>query len=374
MKSELIRMIYQAVEEPHLWTEVLKGVAGFSESNHCFLLAREGLHSQPLGFYDYGFDEHYFERYNQYFYQVDVWSQALLPHAPGQFHASHWVYEDNLFLNSEIYNDFARPSKIRHSIGCLITHSDGLITELGFMRSQDQSHYTDEQVKTSNLFVPHIEQAITMARRREFLETQRAQLIGLFDSSSIPTFICTQGGKLLYRNHQAEQFAQGAGVLAGRESEFRFAETDHQLTFNRLRHESMQFIDGQGSESPGRELLTWPGGRVWLHVRPWNWSTDGIWGEQSGCALLVTFEPCSGGRVPQIEWIAELFSLTQAEAGICRSLCSGMTSEQIAVARGVSVKTVRQQIKSCLKKTGTSSQVQLVSTMLLASMEPNRAY
>ena len=60
----------------------------------------------------------------------------------------------------------------------------------------------------------------------------------------------------------------------------------------------------------------------------------------------------------------QLLPLTLAEAEVCLSLCDGLSSEQIAQQRLVSVTTIRQQIKSCLKKLNCSSQVELVATLL----------
>ncbi len=365
MQTELIRLIYHAVEEPRLWQEVLRRIARHSDSSHCFLMSRHTLDSQPLGFFEYGFQGNHFEDYQNHFYQVDVWSQALLPHKDNRFHPSHQVYDDQQFLQSEIYCDFARPRGIRHSIGCLIHHDNQLITELGFMRSQGQSHYSDAHIRASNHYVPHIEQAMNMAERRQSLLTRCDQMTAVFDSQSSPSFLCSAKGAIHYQNSGAGEFLQRSGLFRGLEGQLWFRNTDHQLTFNRLLHEAVAFVDGKRQTTPKRSLLSYNGKVVWLTVKPWTWSSTGVWGLQENCGVLVSFEPCASSSKPQPDWIAQLFGLTLAEAEICSGLCVGRTVDIIATERSVSVTTVRQQIKSCLRKTASGTQGQMIAKILL---------
>ena len=55
--------------------------------------------------------------------------------------------------------------------------------------------------------------------------------------------------------------------------------------------------------------------------------------------------------------------MTEAETEIALQLYAGKSPEEIASARGVSVATVRTQIKSLLTKSGARRQVQLVARL-----------
>lgn len=67
--------------------------------------------------------------------------------------------------------------------------------------------------------------------------------------------------------------------------------------------------------------------------------------------------------VPEIspQSLRHAFGLTQSEARIAASLCTGSAPEQIAEARGVSLHTVRSQIKAIYVKLDVGSQTELVS-------------
>lgn len=95
-------------------------------------------------------------------------------------------------------------------------------------------------------------------------------------------------------------------------------------------------------------------------------------GEDSGpapalpLALVVIARPR-----PDAERIARrvrrLYGLTEAEARVVAALTLGETVEQIAVAHGVRVSTVRAQVRSIFEKTGVHRQTDLVRLALTAA-------
>lgn len=65
-------------------------------------------------------------------------------------------------------------------------------------------------------------------------------------------------------------------------------------------------------------------------------------------------------RDHEIDFAAERYSLTPAEARLAFSIASGETLQVIAGRHGVSLHTVRNQLKSVFSKTGVTRQVELV--------------
>ena len=62
--------------------------------------------------------------------------------------------------------------------------------------------------------------------------------------------------------------------------------------------------------------------------------------------------------------LSEQFGLTPAEAAVSAMLCGGTSLKEIAGLRGVSVTTVRNQVKSVMTKTGVRRQSELVARLL----------
>jgi DNA-binding CsgD family transcriptional regulator len=76
-------------------------------------------------------------------------------------------------------------------------------------------------------------------------------------------------------------------------------------------------------------------------------------------AVLFVVDP-EGGAPPVSEVLERFYSLTHAEAEIVRLLATGVSLEEAAQSRGVSINTARSHLKHAFSKTGTSRQGELV--------------
>ncbi|MCB5175403.1 helix-turn-helix transcriptional regulator [Microvirga lenta] len=77
-------------------------------------------------------------------------------------------------------------------------------------------------------------------------------------------------------------------------------------------------------------------------------------------AVLVDPETCPE---PSPVLLQQLFGLTRKEARVATRLMCGLTVQEIAKEAGVSVGTIRAQIKAVFAKTGTKRQAELVGLM-----------
>jgi DNA-binding CsgD family transcriptional regulator len=69
------------------------------------------------------------------------------------------------------------------------------------------------------------------------------------------------------------------------------------------------------------------------------------------------------GNLPSNAVLRGLFDLSAAEAGVASDLSSGLTLKEIAVARGISLATVRTHLGQIFRKTGTTQQGQLIALL-----------
>ena len=78
--------------------------------------------------------------------------------------------------------------------------------------------------------------------------------------------------------------------------------------------------------------------------------------------------PVTRPQAPPVELVQSLFDLTPAEARVARDLATGRSPEDIASDGGVSLNTVRSQVRGVLEKTGCHRQLDVVA--LLAGIVP----
>ena len=79
---------------------------------------------------------------------------------------------------------------------------------------------------------------------------------------------------------------------------------------------------------------------------------------------MLVLTPAQGGCDIPPDALAKMFGLTPAEARLTGALVTGSTVEQYAQHRGVSVGTVRVQLKQVQAKTGARRQSELVRLVL----------
>ncbi len=70
------------------------------------------------------------------------------------------------------------------------------------------------------------------------------------------------------------------------------------------------------------------------------------------------------GKQQWPEWWTQEFGLTSAEARVVEALLKGLTVSAISCERGVSINTVRSQIRSIFHKTQVNRQADLIRLLL----------
>ena len=80
-------------------------------------------------------------------------------------------------------------------------------------------------------------------------------------------------------------------------------------------------------------------------------------------------------RIAKVEQqVAELFDLTSAEARVAAAIAEGSDLKSLADRLSLSVETVRGQLKSVFRKTGTRRQNELAARILLSpALRPREA-
>jgi len=79
--------------------------------------------------------------------------------------------------------------------------------------------------------------------------------------------------------------------------------------------------------------------------------------------FLLVISPVSRSEPLPSHVLPALFGLSQAEARVASAIAKGKTLEEISVEAGLSVNTIKSQLKAVFVKTGVSRQADLVALM-----------
>jgi DNA-binding CsgD family transcriptional regulator len=101
--------------------------------------------------------------------------------------------------------------------------------------------------------------------------------------------------------------------------------------------------------------------RLHLAMQPLKGDAEGGW--PAGSVLIAVSGAATDSPMPA-QALAGLFQLTPAESQLLAALVGGASLASYAACRGVSLGTVRVQLKQVLGKTGASRQSELVRLVL----------
>jgi hypothetical protein len=176
---KLVALIYEAVEQPSAWIEVLarlekslKGPATINiyepTRNRGKVLSGTGLDPEALKSYD----NHYGE--------VNFYIERARP----QMHTGWVVSSDQLCTDTEVrkteyYDGFLRPFDIFHMLGSVISQSPSLIAFLTSYRSYKRGPFEAHEHKLMELLMPHLQRAVRLDQQFSVLRGKAKALDAL---------------------------------------------------------------------------------------------------------------------------------------------------------------------------------------------------
>jgi DNA-binding CsgD family transcriptional regulator/PAS domain-containing protein len=221
----------------------------------------------------------------------------------------------------------------------------------------DHQDFSAAQTSLLSALAPHVGQAFVLGDRLGAADARDARLRQHFDRLRCGLIICDGEARVQWLNRSAEQLLAlnqplqlRGGVLhstgAGRDP-------------------LVQHIAGaaQAAQAQGVHYLRLGQGQDALHVAVQAMTSPSPSATAAASVLLVVTAANTCGNVPT-EALTRLFGLTPAEARLVGAMVTGSTVEQFAQHRGVSVGTVRGQLKQVLAKTGVGRQADLVRLVL----------
>lgn len=216
------------------------------------------------------------------------------------------------------------------------------------------------------LLRPHFGRALEFNRRLDRRRQQSGLLAQLFARFPLALAAVTADGELLEGNPQFEQLLQSDRRLSLQGGRVTFAGGETQLAWSAAlndlaagRASRVVIPVAQGQDAPLSAMVS---------------AHDCADGEAAGpCLLLSLAAPGLVGQVGE-RVLAEMFTLTPAEARLLAALVNGSSLEEYCASAGLSRNTARAQLKALFRKTGSRRQGELVrqvlNSPLLLATEP----
>jgi DNA-binding CsgD family transcriptional regulator len=256
------------------------------------------------------------------------------------------------------YREFACPWKIPFICLSTLERSKDNLIGLAVVRTQEQGHITVEQRRVFTSLAPHVRAAV---RTHKALQGQAELLLsGTLEALSIPAFICDSTAWVCSLTPSAERLVSAAGALQIKSGRLNAGlALDTKALLEAIEHACAPraagaflfktvLVRSTVEDAPPLVLDV-----IALPVRARDLLPT--------ARVVVAVRGGDGGSQRRASLLQMLYGMTAAETDIALQLCGGKSPESIAAVRGVSVGTVRAQIKALLAKAGVSRQLELVA-------------
>lgn len=263
--------------------------------------------------------------------------------------------------NEPVYRDFLRKRGLGWATGTIVEPPSGDSIIFSFERAHEKGPVPVEIVRQFDRLRPHLARSALLSSR---LGLERAKAMAdVLQSLGLPGAVLRGAGRILAANNAFERLMPA--LLQERPDRLHLCDA----TADGLFDEALARVtDARAvavvSSIPVAATEEQP--PMILHLLPVHGAAHDIF---SGATSLLVVTPVDRAVVPSAKVLQGLFDLTPAEARVARGISEAQTIESLALAAGVSVETIRSQLKAVLSKTGLSRQQELIN-LLAGNMLP----
>lgn len=356
--NALIGEIYDSVLHPESWNETLAQITGAlcPLSWEAAFVLWEGNNPPTARFVAAsGLAAGVQEIYTAVYAGHHPWSRKLMRYGNGSVIDSNDIMTREEFLETEFFRNFLAPWGIDRMIAVLLDRRGN--ERLGLMLPGPGDRDVERLKRGLRVLAPHIQRAMRISDRIASLDLAAGAARAAADAAPFAIFSLDDQLGILAANARAPRYEK-AGFIRTQQGRFAFAHPASQKRLLDLVKSpdpagiAFQAVAASGAECPV------------LVARVTRQSAPQLGGARLGASLIVTLGSSPGETpVVEIDRVAQWFGLTPAEARLAVALAAGDTLRDYAALRAVSLNAVRFLLKGIFRKTGATSQAQLVALL-----------
>ena len=310
-----------------------------------------------------GLDASTLAEFSAYYGARNVWVPNASQLAEGSVTVSSALYPDALLKRTEWYDGFLRKCDLFFAVGSSIVKHEKRDVKMSFVRSERAGRYDEAELHLVRQLLPHLRNAVLLHRKLHRLQALAASALAALDRVPTGIVLLTRSGLVMHANQRAHELVHSTAALRfGPSGALQGSSAAATGSLQRLIREAVGTATGKGLSPGGALRLTGrTGRRLHVLVTPLPLETAPF-GEGAAAALFCSDPNAAVGTVAR--QLEALFDMTPAEARLTEALVHGQSLGEYAEARGVTLSTVRTQLKAATAKTGTRRQADLVRVVL----------
>lgn len=356
--DQLIAALYEAVLNPSKWREAV-GLCGYYAGGvdaHMTTIDKQRNIAIAAVMAGTMFPLQIPVDYEHHYVQIDPHVDILRNSAVHQWNCCHHTSTPNFVDRSEFFQDFLIPRGLRYGLFAVVDEDESSITSFVSVRPLDMQPFNAENQAAAQRFSAHLQRALRLQAKMQGLQTKAELGAVAIDALAMSMLIVDAKGKIMHLNQEAGRILNS--LTSGLTCRSGYLSAIESIDKTKL----VSLIAGATSQpAVGGAMFLRGDATKQVFVTPLPTASPFVRDWQMPLALVLVTD---GGKVlSPLALIGNLYGLSPAELRLASALLAGRSPEEYAQEVGVTMNTVRSQLKSMFSKTGTHRQSELVAVL-----------
>lgn len=366
-RADLPGLLYEGTTDNGSWNDFLRGVANaLGGESAAFMFGRPdlGLH---LVSHSWGQDPEGIRLYAEHYGKLDVWAEK------GQrIPTAEWLGPSEALCSfeelarTEFFNDFLLRFEAVHGLFGAGQSLGGAFTNLSVFGSRKRGPFEEGDADLIRFLTPHIKRASRIHFELADLKAYNLRLQAALDSSPTAILLRNDNLRVVAMNRAAQVIIDQKDGLLVRHGRLKLEKAGETALLAKILSEAMPNLGSKGLGCAGGMVVSRKLGSP-LHVLAAPTGKLQIGPDHGTMTIVFVNDPEQRSRPPR-EALSSLFRLTPAESRVALLLADGHSVREIADMIKVRTSTLKSQLSSIYRKTGTSRQSELVRMMVHLSI------
>jgi DNA-binding CsgD family transcriptional regulator len=362
----LIDCIYAASLEPDVWQQVAEGVSEIFGGSALMLDFVVSGDAAEQG-YTVGVEEPYRSSHVEHLFKDVPFSSRHVLQWADRFGDLGEVIGHVDLSSTGLYTEWLKPQGLAAAwtVGHTICNAKREpMGGLGIFPREGMPPYTREQFAEADLLVPHLRRAAEIQHALHGAKSVQLALAEAIDRLPTGLLLLDAKRRVVVQNRGAERIlAANDGFRIDRHGPSA-DDARENATLQKLIADAIDARGGQELRAAGFVAVSRPSGERSYAVMVTPLIAAPRRGGMSDAVVAIFVADPSARFYAGPEALTELYQLTYSEAELVRLLASGLSLEEAADKRGVSLNTARSHLKHVFAKTETSRQGELVRLII----------
>lgn len=371
----LVNLIYEASLDSSRWVDFLVPFCARLNSHTGLIWANDfstqsidsGLAGQDV-FTQIGFTDGALASLAGYYAQRNVWLEDPRLHQQGRVVNGAMLFPSERLKKTEFWGDWLRHQDIFHTAAAIVEKSHDRSVNVTVCRPERMGEYTADELALLQRLMPHLQTGFALHRRLYRLHALSHAAAGALEQIPFGVVLLDHQGHALYFNQRAQSMAGLSRLLRLRDGGpvrciLPAEEAQLALLVRDATRTGSAVSGGKAAATPGGglRLSGLDGQQLQLLVAPLpSWTSP--FGTRSAAVIFMSDPQASPGSMSAL--LRSVYGMTPAESRLTEALVNGSTPQECAATFGVTINTVRTQIKRAAAKAGVSRQSDLVRVVL----------